>query len=59
MKIMYLFLAGMNGFAAGYLAWLANKTWKHLPKGLRALDVVVIAANAALCALNVLRVFAG
>lgn len=57
MMLLYLFLAAMNGFAAGYLAWLARKTWKHLPKGLRALDVVVIATNVALGAMNLARAF--
>ena len=50
--MLNLILAVINGSCAMYLVWSASKTWKHLPTGLRALNVAVVVANVLCCAMN-------
>lgn len=59
MKLLYLILAVLNGGAAVWLALVLRKNWRYLYTDLKVADVILVACNVALCAVHLLRVFAG
>ena len=59
MKLLYLILAALNGGMAVWLALVLRKNWRYLHTNLKVADVIVIACNVALCAVHLVRVFAG
>ena len=57
--MLNLISAAFNGGVAVYISLGLRKAWKHIPTGLRVLNVTFVALNVLCCAMNLVCVFAG